>query len=94
MQLTLLLCLLALSLPIFTGFGMARARPDTSAPVAALLASVPLLLAFLALAWSLQAGGEKAAYGLAAVLVFGTMALLCGFGLGMLGHTFGTRRSK
>ena len=90
----LLLFLLVLLLPVIAGFAIARALPATGAPVAALLASTPLLLAFVALAWWLLTAGEQAPYGFAAVIVFGTMALLCGFGLGMLGHMFGARRGK
>lgn len=94
MQVTAILALLALLLPVVAGVLLARARPQLGAPFAALLASLPLLLAFALLALSLQSGGEKAPFGLAAVLVFGTIALLCGFGLGMVGHMLGLRSAR
>lgn len=85
---------LAFALPLLAGFGLARLRPAMPAPFAALLAAVPMLAAFALLVAMLWASGSVAPFGVLAVAVFGTMALLCGFGLGMVGHLLGSRRRK
>jgi hypothetical protein len=85
---------LAFALPVLAGLALARLRPAMAAPFAASLSAVPLLVAFGVLVSALQASGSVAPFGLLAVVVFGTMALLCGFGLGMVGHMLGSRRGK
>jgi len=91
---SLALIALAFALPVLAGLTLARLRPAMAAPFAASLASVPLLVAFGVLVATLQANDTVAPFGLLAVVVFGTMALLCGFGLGMVGHMLGSRRGK
>ena len=72
----------------------ARQKPALAAPLAALLASVPLLLAYAGLVVFLKSIAQQAPFGLAALLVFGLICLLCGFGLGMVGHMLGARRGR
>ena len=91
---TLAFTALAFALPMLAGFGIARLRPAIPAPFAAMFAAVPMLAAFSLLVALLQASGNVAPFGFLAVAVFGTMALLCGFGLGMVGHMLGARRRK
>ncbi|MFC3101104.1 hypothetical protein [Altererythrobacter lauratis] len=86
-----LMILLALCLPVGAGFWLARKRPAMPAFTAALLASLPLMAVFGLLVASFVSSGNSAPFGVAAALVFGTMALLCGFGLGMVGHKMGQR---
>jgi hypothetical protein len=90
----LILAILAFGTSVATGFALARLKPAMSAPLAALLASVPLLLAFGVLALFLTTLAQQAPFGMAALLVFGLICLLCGFGLGMVGHMFGARLGK
>jgi hypothetical protein len=89
---SLTLIALAFALPVLTGFVIARLRPAMPAPFVAMLSAGPLLVAYGLLIAYLISGGVSAPFGLAAVAVFGTMALLCGFGLGMVGHLLGNRR--
>ncbi|MFC3097588.1 hypothetical protein [Alteraurantiacibacter palmitatis] len=89
-----LLILLALAMPVAAGFALARKRPAMAAFTAALLASLPLLAVFALLVASFVSSGNAAPFGVAAALVFGVMALLCGFGLGMVGHMLGQRRAE
>ncbi len=85
---------LAFGLPVLAGFGLARHRPAMPAHFAAIISAVPLLAAFGLLIGLLQGSGTAAPFELAAILVFGTICLLCGFGLGMVGHMLGNRRGK
>ncbi|MCL6251829.1 hypothetical protein M3P36_12355 [Altererythrobacter sp. KTW20L] len=85
---------LAFALPLLAGFAFARLRPAMPAPFAAMLAAVPMLAAFGLLVAVLHASDSAAPFGTLAVVVFGSMALLCGFGLGMVGHLLGARRRK
>lgn len=94
MHFTLLLALLAFLASALTGFLLARLKPTLASPLAALLASIPLLLTFGVLAAFLNAMAQQAPFGLAALLVFGLICLLCGFGLGMVGHMLGSRRGR
>jgi hypothetical protein len=91
---TLAFTALAFALPLLAGFALARLRPAMPAPFAAMLAALPMLAAFGLLVAVLQASSSVAPFGVLAVVVFGTMALLCGFGLGMVGHMLGARRRK
>lgn len=85
---------LSFGLPVLAGFLLARHRPAMPAPFAAIVSAIPLLAAFGLLVGYLQGSGTTAPFGLAAILVFGTICLLCGFGLGMVGHMLGNRRGK
>ena len=89
-----LLVLIALVLPVAAGFVLARKRPTMPAFTASLVASLPLLAIFGLLVADFATGDAEAPFGLAAALVFGTMALLCGFGLGMVGHMLGQKRPE
>lgn len=92
MHFALILAILAFGASVATGFALARLKPALSAPLAALLAAVPLLLAFGVLALFLATLAQQAPFGMAALAVFGLICLLCGFGLGMVGHMLGARR--
>ena len=90
MATVLILLALTFSLPVATGFALARRRHLAPAK-AALLASVPMVAAFLALAAYLGSTEQAAPYWLAALVIFGLISLLIGFGLGMLGHAIGSQ---
>lgn len=92
MHFALILAVLAFLSSVATGFALARRKPALSAPLAALVSAVPLLLAFGILAAFLTTLAQQAPFGVAALLVFGLVTLLCGFGLGMVGHMLGARR--
>lgn len=94
MHFTVLLIGLAFLSSVGTGYALARQKPAMAAPLAALLASVPLLLAYAGLTVFLKSIAQQAPFGLAALLVFGLICLLCGFGLGMVGHMLGSRRGR
>lgn len=88
----LTLALIAFALPVLAGFAIARLRPAMPAPFVAMLSAAPLLGAYGLFIAYLLSGGVSAPFGIAAAAVFGTMVLLCGFGLGMVGHLLGNRR--
>jgi hypothetical protein len=92
MHFALILLAVAFALPVLAGYGMARLRPTMAPPIAALLAAIPLLAAFGILAAFLLTLAQQAPFGMAALVVFGMIFLLCGFGLGMVGHMLGMRR--
>jgi amino acid permease len=94
MHFSLILLALALLSSVATGFALARVRPALAPPLAALLAAIPLVAAFGILAAFLSTLAQQAPLGLAALLVFGLICLLCGFGLGMVGHMLGSRRNS
>ncbi|MEO5706623.1 MAG: hypothetical protein ABIT10_05455 [Alteraurantiacibacter sp.] len=90
-----LLFLAVLALPLLAGFALARARPQMSGFRAGLCASLVLLAAFLAYCWHLAGGqgaGQTTPLALPALLVFGLIAWLMGFGLAFFGHSLGRRK--
>lgn len=89
-----ILALITVLLPVATGYALGRCRPALSALLVSLLSSLPLVLAFGLLVMALAGGEYAAPFGLAAAVVFGLVALLCGFGLGMVGHMLATRRAS
>ncbi len=87
-----LLFLAVLALPLLAGFALARVRPQMSGFQAGLWASLVLLAAFLAYAWYLaseQGACQTTPLALPAMLVFGLIAWLMGFGLAFFGHSLG-----
>ena len=93
MAVTLILLLLAFLAPMACGFALARLRPQMSGFAAALVAALALLAAFLALSWYLAAHStEQTELALPALLVFGLIAWLMGFGLAFFGHSLGKRK--
>ena len=87
--------IVAFALPLASGFVLARLRPAMPGFTAGLWSMLPLLIAFLAYAGVLAATTRDqapSAYALPALLVFGTVAALLGFGLGFFGHMLGRRR--
>ncbi len=95
--------LLALAMPVWLGWLLARLFPAWAPGQAAGLASISLLLCFLWAAAAFYAAvepascgdepcGDVAPYGLAALLIFGAVSLLVGFGLGLIGHWLGRRK--
>lgn len=91
MHFAVLLIALAFLSSVAAGYWLARRKPSLAAPLAALLAAVPLLLAFGVLVYFLTTLAQQAPFGLAALLVFSLICLLCGFGLGMVGHLLGQK---
>ncbi|MES2698117.1 MAG: hypothetical protein V4647_00710 [Pseudomonadota bacterium] len=91
----LLFFLVALLLPLLAGFVLARRYPQMSGFRAGLWASTALLAAFLAYAGYLammQPPGQTTPYAVPALLVFGLIAWLMGFGLAFFGHSLGKRK--
>lgn len=94
MALTLILLALAFAAPLLAGFALARLRPQMSGFSAGLWASLVLLAVFLAYSWYLavQSAGQETPLALPALLVFGLIAWLMGFGLAFFGHSLGRRK--
>lgn len=91
----MLFFLVALALPLLAGFAMARRFPQMSGFRAGLWASTALLAAFLAYACylaSVQQHGQTTPYAVPALIVFGLIAWLMGFGLAFFGHSLGKRK--
>lgn len=94
MAVTLILLTIAFAAPLLAGFALARLRPQLSGFAAGLWASLVLLAAFLAYSGYLAANsaGQDTPLALPALLVFGLIAWLMGFGLAFFGHSMGRRR--
>lgn len=93
MAVTLILLLLAFLAPVLAGFALARLRPQMSGFGAALVAALVLLAAFLAYSGYLaQHSTGQTPLALPALLVFGLIAWLMGFGLAFFGHSLGRRK--
>lgn len=94
MALALILLTLALAAPVLAGFALARLRPQLSGFAAGLWASLVLLALFLAYCahLSVESAGQDTPLALPALLVFGVIAWLMGFGLAFFGHSLGRRR--
>lgn len=93
MAATLILLLLSFLAPMGCGLTLARLRPQMSGFAAALVAALALLAAFLAYAWYLAAHSTAhTPLALPALLVFGLIAWLMGFGLAFFGHSLGRRK--
>lgn len=93
MALTLILLALAFAAPLMAGFALARLRPQLSGFAAALRAALVLLALFLGYSWYLaeHSAGETP-LAVPALLVFGLIAWLMGFGLAFFGHSLGKRK--
>jgi hypothetical protein len=91
MLIPLLYAVLAFGLPVAVGFVMARRRPVSGPFVASGLAALPAGAIFLIVAFSLRATADAAPYWAWGLIVWGIVALLCGFGLGMVGHALGSK---
>lgn len=90
-----LVFLAVLALPLLAGFVLARTRPLMSGFQAGMWASLVLLAAFLAYAWYLAevlGADQTTPLALPALLVFGLIAWLMGFGLAFFGHSLGRRK--
>lgn len=94
MLIPLLYAVLAFGLPMLVGFVMARRKPEAGPFMASGLASLPAGAIFLVAAFFLRETADAAPYWAWALIVWGTVALLCGFGLGMVGHAMGTKGRK
>ncbi len=94
MLIPLLYAVLAFGLPVVVGLVMASRRPESGPFVASGLAALPTGVVFLFLAYSLRETAEAAPYWVWALIVWGIVALLCGFGLGMVGHAMGSKKRE
>ncbi len=92
MLIPLLYAVLAFGLPVVVGFVMARRKPEAGPFVASGLASLPTGTIFFVAAYSLRETADAAPYWAWALILWGTVSLLCGFGLGMFGHAVGSKR--
>ncbi len=94
MALTVILLTMAFAAPLLAGLALARLRPQLSGFAAGMWASLVLLAIFLAYSGYLAAGsaGQETPLALPALLVFGVIAWLMGFGLAFFGHSLGRRK--
>jgi hypothetical protein len=92
MLIPMLYAVLAFGLPVVVGFAMARRKPEAGPFVASGLAALPAGVMFLVTAFQLRESAGSAPYWAWALIVWGTVALLCGFGMGMVGHAMGSKR--
>ena len=92
---SILFFLLVMLLPLLAGFALARVRPQMSGFRAGLWASLVMLGTFLAYCGYLAASqppGQTTPYAVPAIIVFGVIAWLMGFGLAFFGHSLGRRK--
>lgn len=85
---------IAFGLPVLAGFALTRKHPRLAAWKIAALGALPMVLCFCALVAYLASSGIDAPYGLASAMVFGVMAALVGFGLGMVGQAIASKGRK
>ncbi|TIX50293.1 hypothetical protein [Alteraurantiacibacter aquimixticola] len=106
MALPFLLIALAFAAPLALAYVLASRTPGTNPFTVAGIAALPMGVTFLLFALWLQstvraepcvagqACTDPTPFGLAALLVWGIVALLCGFGMGMVGHALGSKRHR
>lgn len=101
----LLVSALVFGLPIVVGFALARRKPDWGPFRVSFLSSLPLGVCFIVGALLLRMTVEApvcseppcvdpAPLYFWAMLIWGIVALLVGFGLGMVGHALGAKKRK
>ena len=95
--------ILAFVLPLLTGFILARKKPDWGPFRISFLSSLPIGIIFFVGAILVRLSIEAPACAeppcanpaplyFWALLIWGIIALLCGFGLGMVGHALGAKK--
>ncbi len=101
----LLISALVFGLPLLVGFQLARRKPDWGPFRVSFLASLPMGVVFLIGAIILPFTvstppcaeppcPDPAPLYFWAMLIWGIVALLVGFGLGMVGHAMGAKKHK
>lgn len=101
----LLISVLVFALPLFTGFVLARKKPDWGPFRVSLLSSLPMgvlfLIGGLLLPFTVNTQPcaespcpDPAPLYFWAMMIWGLIALLVGFGLGMVGHALGAKKHK
>lgn len=104
-MLELLVSVLVFGLPMLVGFMLARRKPGWGPFRVSFLSSLPMGLMFLLGAVLLRFTVENppcaeppcadtAPLYFWALLIWGIVALLVGFGLGMVGHALGSKKAK